>query len=215
MRKLCSKCVQRLLTADQKQQLVDDSERCLRLFQHIKKEFLHKYVTIDKPLIYHFPRESNQQSAEWTATGESRSNQPKTQTSAGRFGLCILGRSRYFVHYLPWERRNHHFIALLVCLKEEIVEKRPQMKKIVLFHQDNAPCHKSIAATAKLHELHFKLLPHPPYTPDLAPSHCWLFAGLKRMLQQKRFGSTEKVILETEAYFETKDNRSTKKASNF
>ena len=57
---------------------------------------------------------------------------------------------------------------------------------------------------AKLHELHFKLLPHPPYSLDLAPSDYWLFADLKRMLQGKRFGSNEEVILETETYFEAK-----------
>ena len=33
MRKLCSKLVTRLLTVDQKHQRVDDSERCLQLFQ--------------------------------------------------------------------------------------------------------------------------------------------------------------------------------------
>ena len=43
-------------------------------------------------------------------------------------------------------------------------------KKQMLFHQDNAPCHKSIVIMAKLHELYFELLPHQPYSPDLAPS---------------------------------------------
>ena len=62
-----------------------------------------------------------------------------------------------------------------------------QMKKKVFFHQDNAPCHKSVAMMAKLHELHLKLLLHPPYSPDLAPSNYWLFADLKRMLKKKRF----------------------------
>ena len=56
-----------------------------------------------------------------------------------------------------------------------------------------------------LHELHFELLPHPPYSPDLVPSDYWLFANLKRMLQGKRFGFNEEFILETEAYFEAKD----------
>ena len=61
-----------------------------------------------------------------------------------------------------------------------------------------------------IYELHFKLLPHPPYSPDLAPSDYWLFADLKRMLQGKRFGSNEKLISETEAYFEAKDKLSYK-----
>ena len=58
---------------------------------------------------------------------------------------------------------------------------------------------------AKLHELYFELLPHPPYFPDLAPSDYYLFADIKIMLQGKRFGSNEEVIAETDAYFEVKD----------
>ena len=58
----------------------------------------------------------------------------------------------------------------MVRLKEEIAKERSQMKKKVLFHEDNAPCHKLITMVAKLHELCFELLPHPPYSPDLAPS---------------------------------------------
>ena len=89
---------------------------------------------------------------------------------------------------------------------KEIDKKQPQMKrKKVLFHQDNAPCHKSIAMMAKLHELLFKLLPHSPYSSDLAPSDYWLFADTKRMPQRKRFGSNEEVTSETGAYFEAKD----------
>ena len=57
---------------------------------------------------------------------------------------------------------------------------------------------------AKLDELHFKLLLPPPYSLDLAPSNYWLLVDLKRMLQGKRFGSTEEVISVTEAYFEAK-----------
>ncbi|XP_054737848.1 protein GVQW3-like [Anastrepha obliqua] len=38
MRKLCSKWVPRLLTVDQKQQRLDDSESCLAMFQKNRKE---------------------------------------------------------------------------------------------------------------------------------------------------------------------------------
>ena len=97
-------------------------------------------------------------------------------------------------------------------LKEEFAKIQPQLKKkSVLFDQDNAPCHKSIAMMAKLHELHFKLLLHPLYSPDLAPSNYWLFEHLKRMLQGKRFGSNEEMISETDAYFEAKDKSLYKK----
>ena len=55
---------------------------------------------------------------------------------------------------------------------------------------------------AKLHNLHFESLPHPPYSPDLAPSDYYLLADLKRILQEKKFGSNEEVVAETKAYFE-------------
>ena len=58
---------------------------------------------------------------------------------------------------------------------------------------------------AKLSELGYELLHHPPYSPDLAPSDYWLFADLKKMLEEKIFGSNEEVIAETEAYFEATD----------
>ena len=83
----------------------------------------------------------------------------------------------------------------------------------MLFHQDNAPCQQSITMMIKLPELHFELLPHPPYSPDLAPSDYWLFADLKRMLQGKSFSSQE-VISETETYFDAKNKSFNKKASN-
>ena len=86
------------------------------------------------------------------------------------------------------------------------------MKKKVLFHQDNAPCHKLITMMAKLHELYFELLLHPPYSLDLTPSDYWLFVDLKRLLQEQRFGSNEEVISETETYFKAKDKSFYKKA---
>ena len=166
MRKLSSKWVLRLLTLDQKQQCIDVSERCLRLFQCNKKEFLCKYVTTDETWIHHFTLESNQQSAEWTAVGESHPKQHKHQQA--RFWDT---RGILFIDYLEKGRtlNNEYYKALLVCLKEEIAIKWPQMlEKKVLFYQDNAPCHKAIATMAKLHELHVELLLHLPYSQDLA-----------------------------------------------
>ena len=81
----------------------------------------------------------------------------------------------------------------------------------VFYHQDNTPCCKSITTIAKLHELHFELLLHSPYSPDLAPSDYWLFADHKGMLQGKRFGSNEEVTSEIEAYFEAKNKSFYKK----
>ena len=83
--------------------------------------------------------------------------------------------------------------------------------KKVQFYIDNEPWHKSMKTMVKLNELCFELLPHPSYSPNLAPSDYWLFADLKKMLQGKRFGFNEEIIAETEAYFESKDESFYKK----
>ena len=71
----------------------------------------------------------------------------------------------------------------------------------VLFHQDNAPSHKSTVTMAKLHELGFELIPHPPYSPDLAPCYFFLFPNLKIWLGGKKLSSNEDVIAAVNAYF--------------
>ena len=57
MRKLFSKWVPRLLTPDQKQQRVEDSERCLELFQRNKKDIFIRYVTMNETWIHHYTPE--------------------------------------------------------------------------------------------------------------------------------------------------------------
>jgi histone-lysine N-methyltransferase SETMAR len=39
----------------------------------------------------------------------------------------------------------------------------------------------------------WKVLPHPPYSPDMSPSDYDLFSKLKKLLHGKRFISTEEV----------------------
>ncbi|XP_025829860.1 uncharacterized protein LOC112904322 [Agrilus planipennis] len=63
----------------------------------------------------------------------------------------------------------------------------------------------SIVATAKINDLKFELMPHPPYSPDLAPSDYFLFPNLKKWLGGKRFADNEEVIEAVNGYFEELD----------
>ena len=152
---------------------------------------------MDETWIHHFTLESNRQSAEWTVAGESCPKRLKTQTSADKGCMCKVFCS------LITLRKEEPSIANLYSIIGAFEGRNHQKmatneEEKLLFHQNNAPCHKSITTMAKLHELHFELLPHPHYSPDLAPTNYFLFADLKRMLQGKRFGSNEEVILVTE-----------------
>jgi len=92
-------------------------------------------------------------------------------------------RGVIFIDYLEKGHtiNSEYYIALLERLKAEIAKKNDRIwRKKKFFHQDNAPCHKSIKTMTKLHELDFELLPHPPYSPNFAPRDYWLFADLKK-----------------------------------
>jgi transposase len=45
-----------------------------------------------------------------------------------------------------------------------------------------------------IQKLKWNVLPHPPYSPDLAPSDYHLFGPLKEYLGRKRFCNNEEVI---------------------
>ena len=57
-----------------------------------------------------------------------------------------------------------------------------KLTKGVLFHQDNAPAHKSVVAMAAVRDCGFELVDRPLYSPDLAPSSYFLFPNMKNAL---------------------------------
>ena len=102
--------------------------------------------------------------------------------------VILDARGILFIDYLENGEiiDSDYYMALLARLSAEIKKKRPQMqKKKVLFHQGNEPCHNSMKTIVKLNESSFELLPHPPYSLNLAPSDYWLFADLKKCSKER------------------------------
>jgi hypothetical protein len=53
----------------------------------------------------------------------------------------------------------------------------------------------------KSRDLHYELLEHPPYFPDLAPSDFYIFPKLKLFLADQRFSSNQEATAAVERYF--------------
>ena len=53
----------------------------------------------------------------------------------------------------------------------------------------------------KLRDLHYELLKHPPYSPDMAPFVFCLFPKLKLFLAGQRFSSNQEAIAVVEGDF--------------
>ena len=81
---------------------------------------------------------------------------------------------------------GEYYTNLLDQFSEDLKKKRRHLAKIkVIFHHDNARVHTYLVSMTKFHELRYELLPHPPYSPDLAPSDFFLFPNLKKWLGGK------------------------------
>ena len=55
---------------------------------------------------------------------------------------------------------------------------------------------------AKVGQKRFKVSPHLPYLPGIAPLDCHLFPKLKNFLNERKFGSNKEVMQVVNEYFE-------------
>lgn len=207
MRKLSARWVPRLLTIDHKHARVSTSKECLAMLKRNPNDFWRRFITVDETWIHHSTPETKEQSKQWVFHGEPAPKKAKATLSANKVMATVFWDSRGIIHVDYLEKgktiNGEYYANLLDRFNDAVKEKRPHLaKKKILFHQDNARVHTCVIAMAKFHELGYQLLPHPPYSPDLAPSDYFLFPNMKKWLGGKRFGSNDDVIAETNAYFE-------------
>ncbi|CAF3284141.1 unnamed protein product [Rotaria sp. Silwood2] len=78
-------------------------------------------------------------------------------------------------------------------------------KRAILQH-DNAPAHRANLTKEKLDELDgVKVLPHPAYSPDLAPSDYGLFRSMGHFVRGRRFETFDQVEAACREFFESKE----------
>ncbi|GFX70145.1 mariner Mos1 transposase [Trichonephila clavipes] len=81
-------------------------------------------------------------------------------------------------------------------LSRALKDKRPQYNKRhdrVILQHDNARPHVAKVVKTYLETLKWKVLPHPLYSPDLAPSDYHLFRSMAHGLADQHFRSYEEV----------------------
>lgn len=204
--KVSARWVPRLLSVEQKRIRLTNSRDCLEMFEADPQDFMDRFVTMDETWVHHYTPESKQQSKQWKRSDEPTPKKAKTILSAGKVMASVFWDSRgvIMVDYLPKGQtiNSAYYCTLLRRLRETIKEKRPGLlRKKVLFHQDNARVHTSLETMAQIRDCGFELLPHPAYSPDLAPSDFHLFPDLKKHLGGQKFSSNEEVEAAVNQYF--------------
>jgi len=85
MRKPSMKWVLKCLNADQKHQWCQLSEQLLEFFWHNPHDFLSRLVTMDETWLYHYDRETKQQSMGWRHSGSPRPQKFQEQKFLDKF----------------------------------------------------------------------------------------------------------------------------------
>ena len=80
-----------------------------------------------------------------------------------------------------------------------------KLSKDVLLQKDNTRVHTCKVAMDAVERNGYELIPHPAYSPDLAPSDFFLFPNLKKDIHGLHFRSDEEVMMAVEEWVNGKD----------
>ena len=98
-----------------------------------------------------------------------------------------------------------YYAGELWRIRQEIARKRRgKLTRGVLLLHNNDPAHTSQVAMTTATECGFQILPHPPYSPDMAPVNFYLYPKLKFHLRGKQYESNEGVIEAVNEYLGTR-----------
>ncbi|GFX74178.1 mariner Mos1 transposase [Trichonephila clavipes] len=174
-----------------------------------QKGFLHRIVTGDETWVrYDNPKRRKT----WGHPGHASTSMAKLNIHGSKVMLSIwwLG-----VVYYEWLKSTEtitgdRYRTQLIRLSRALKDKRPQYNerhdKVILQH-DNARPHVAKVVKTYLETLKWEVLPHPLYSPDLAPSDYHLFRSMALGLADQHFRSYEEVRNWIDSWIASKDNQ--------
>ena len=176
----------------------------------ISDDFLLHLVTVDETWVHYYEPENKAQSRQWVGPGSPRPKKFKTQPSAGKVMATVFWDPKgvIMLDFLPKRSTitGVYYANLLDQLRTAIREKRRgKLSKGVLLQRDNARVQSCKVAMDAVERNGYELIPHPAYSPDLAPSHFFLFPNLKKDIRGLHFRSDEEVMTAVEEWVNGKD----------
>ena len=211
MSKVCARWVPKMLTPNMKATRVNTSSVLLSRYNVNPENFLSRVVTGDETWVYYYDPPSKFESMEWKHAGSPRTKKFKVSRTTKKVMATVFWDTDGVIHidYLPrgTTMNGQYYADLLVRLRESIKEKRRgKIRRGVLLQQDNAPVHSSKVAMQSVRDCGFERLPHPPYSPDLAPSDFFLFSKLKKELRGQRYDDDDELMLAVEGFCKGHDS---------
>lgn len=183
---------------------------CSSLLSRFKKEnFLKRIVTGDEKWVFYINIKRKKQ---WLTLGQKPIPTSKAGLHPRRIMMSVWWDYRGVIYYelLP---QNEMITGNIYChqlerLKAELEKVRPGLinRNNVIIQQDNARPHTSKLTLQKLRDLDWEVLPHPAYSPDIAPSDYHLFRSLQNYLIGKEFVKEENIKSALDNFFASKSS---------
>ena len=146
-------------------------------------------------------------SRQWVGAGSPRPKKFKTQPSVGKVMATVFWDAKGIImlDFLPKRRTitGVYYANLLDQLRTAICEKR-RGNSLKVFCC-NRTARESTLAMDAVERSGYKLIPHPAYSPDLAPTNFFLFPNLKKDIRGLHFQSDEEVVTAVEEWVNRKD----------
>ncbi|KAM7308721.1 histone-lysine N-methyltransferase SETMAR [Ixodes scapularis] len=137
-------------------------------------------VTSDETWVWHYEPESKRQSMECKHAGSPVNKKFKSQQSTRKGMLTVFWDMQGPITISFLEEgstvNSANYCQVLRQVKKDMKNKRRgHQSKGVFLHHDNARPHTAALTVQTINELSWELLPHPPYSPEVAPSDFHLF----------------------------------------
>jgi len=202
MRCVTEKFVPHRLTAEQKD---DRVSICTDLHERAQNDpnFMFSVITSDECWVYRYDLETKQMSSQWNTASSPRPKKAWQVKSNAKTMLIAFFDIDGLVHqqYVPTGQtvNKEFYRTVLQCLRNTVRKYRPEKWRSGnwILHHDNAPAHRGITTNEFLAKHNILSLPHPPYSPDLAPCDFFLFPQLKKTMKVCRFDYTEDIQANT------------------
>jgi len=143
--------------------------------------------------------ETKMESLQWMGKGFPRLKNARTSRSKIKVMLVLFLHWKGIVHheFVPRGQivNKQLYQEVLAHLRDDVCRKRTELweNQTWTLHHDNTPAHMSFLICSYLAKHQTSVLPHPPYSPDLAPADFFLFPKLKTTLKGCHFQTIEEI----------------------
>ncbi|KAE9537933.1 hypothetical protein AGLY_005905 [Aphis glycines] len=196
MRRVCAKMVPKLLSQDQKNHRIEVRQSLKERTQN-DPGFIKNVITGDETWVYGYDIETKRQSSQWKSVTSPKPKKARQVRSNVKTMLITFFDIKDLIYYkfVPTGQtvNQTYYKEVLIKLREKIRKKRPDQFQNRSWNHDNAPAHSALSIREFLADKQIPVVPHPPYSPDLALCDFFLFPKIKTDLKGQRLDDIETI----------------------